>query len=264
MEEMAKNNTKDNQFIGYDSVTFGENLEDNRKRLGLSQKELSEILKENYNISLSPRMISVYENISINSVISVDKVIALADIFGIKVETLLGCNINVKKKILASELGLNDKVIKKLKQFVSLSKPQQTLFQIVSSSTQQPVLFKTEKKSIMDFTIKDIFNFLIGDTKLIEEVNSQTKKVLERLSKHESTRITLENELKSIIEKIQNEPDIEKVRILKKQKKDIRRKINKFYELREDFIKECEAEINLYFNKQFEKMLNLILKNITF
>ena len=250
MENKFPNNTEDKEFIGYNALIFGENLEDNRRRLGLTQYQLSELLNKNYNISLSAKMISTYECGNSKSVIGADKAIALADIFEIKVEALLGIVPNIDKNVIASGYGLTNKTAEKLEEFKRLSKKTQPLF-------------PTDKKDIDTINNQFITNYLIGNTKVIENTTDKVKEIFIEIRKKEDIRISLEKELKDTQEKLKNEIDNEKAIIWKNKIKEIKKRIIEFNKELEKFTKYQEFELNQYFNEQLERLLKILQKEIT-
>ena len=250
MEKKFPNNTEDKEFIGYNALIFGENLEDNRRRLGLTQYQLSELLNKNYNISLSAKMISTYECGNSKSVIGADKAIALADIFEIKVEALLGIVPNIDKNVIASGYGLTNKTAEKLEEFKRLSKKTQPLF-------------PTDKKDIDTINNQFITNYLIGNTKVIENTTDKVKEIFIEIRKKEDIRISLEKELKDTQEKLKNEIDNEKAIIWKNKIKEIKKRIIEFNKELEKFTKYQEFELNQYFNEQLERLLKILQKEIT-
>ena len=249
MKNIAKSNTEDKEFIGYNAITFGENLEDNRRRLGLTQYQLSEMLKEYYNISLSPKMISTYECGNSKSVIGADKAIALAEIFEIKVEDLLGIVPNIDKNVIASGYGLTNKTAEKLEGFKRLSKKSQPLF-------------PTDKKDFDSISEQLITNYLIGNTKVIENTTDKVKEIFIEIRKKEDIRISLEKELKDVQEKLKNETNNEKAILWKKKIQEIKKRIAKFNKELEKFTKYQEFELNQYFNEQLERLLRILQKEI--
>lgn len=219
--------------MSYDAAKLGEKIEDLRKEKGMTLKELSDLIYEDYDTSLNPSTISKYENGTIDKEIGAKKLIAFSQIFQVSIDTLLDNNVNKEEwaGIFMNEFGLEKSTLDELKRINNVSKPKKCLFEV-------------KEKTVDDITELEIFNYIFSNSNILTFFLEEVRNIIKK-----------NNEINCKIKSLEN---IKKISKTQKafEKKNIENLGKEFIENRERILSDNIIKLLRKFIENQEKLLN--------